>query len=372
MAIARDGLGGMWWPRLLYRGGTFVAASVMDAANEALHMTGHVVIPGGGSKTISAAGGGKIFWTPGGSNVFSNASTNLRIGLQDPDTTTSPIRGDGTFDVYADLVGGTDTITNYGPRQDAMESGSKTLSDRDIVTIAFTMTARGGTDAVYVYTSYLTFPQNSNMLLPTVSQSTGSWAATNLGSIGGIVFDDGTVGWIDLMSPVSDDGSIAYNSGSATDEYGNAFTVLGEIEIDALGAMMTMSSASADWEFCLYSDPMGSPTLIEAVTMDATYLYVSTTMRNITATLSSRRTLSPGTYGITIRPTTANNVTIGDHELVVPGFSKGRSPGTSYAIGRADNSGAFSNIYTTSAYDRQMAVTMRVSGIGRPEWVIGQ
>jgi len=35
---------------------------------------------------------------------------------------------DGTFDVYADLVGGTDTITGSADQLTAMETGTKTIT----------------------------------------------------------------------------------------------------------------------------------------------------------------------------------------------------------------------------------------------------
>lgn len=367
MTVLTSGMWGVDWPPIPLRGHTFTSSSVMDAANEAVHMTGHVVIPDGGSKTISAAGGGKILWTAS-SSTFANAGTTLRIGIQDPDTSTSPIRGDGTFDVYADLVGGTDTIATYTPYQTAMESGTKTISDKQLITIAFTMTARGGTDAVTPYSATL-IPKNSatkNALLPTVSANTGTWATINAGAIAAIVFDDASVGWIELFPYVSDDGGETFNSGSTYDEYGNLFTPQVETKIFALWAMIATAGTSSDYELCLYSDPLGTPSLIEAISIDATATHVSTAARPILWRLSTKRTLSAGTlYAVTVRPTTANNVTLYDHELVLPKLQDGFSPGYgTYAIRRVDNSGAFSAFYTSTSGDKQMYCGMRVEGWG--------
>ena len=71
--------------------------------------------------------------------AFSNGSTNLRIGLQD----VTPATGfeDGTFDVYADLVGGTDTIAEDVILATPMESGTKTVTHGDLLAIAIEMTA---------------------------------------------------------------------------------------------------------------------------------------------------------------------------------------------------------------------------------------
>ncbi len=104
--------------------GSGINNATMDGAGESQAFIGKVFLEAGtGSKTISSAGG-KIRWRSG-TVTFANAGTNFRIGIQDVASTGLE---DGTFDVYADLVGGTDTITGSADQLTAMETGTKTIS----------------------------------------------------------------------------------------------------------------------------------------------------------------------------------------------------------------------------------------------------
>lgn len=147
-----SGISNLWLPNysMANIGPPTVLDVVADAANEGCQLTGQVWLPArSGSKTISSAGG-KIHWTAGASVVFADGATNWRMGIQDLSTSGQPPRGDGVFDVQADLVPGVDTIATTTHYATAMESGSKTITHGDYVAIVFSMTARGGTDAVRV------------------------------------------------------------------------------------------------------------------------------------------------------------------------------------------------------------------------------
>src|SRR5512146_744096 len=136
----------LWWPpppsltlsSLLYGSS---GTSALNAAGYKTAFIGNVYISGRpvGAKTISAAGGGSISFTPG-TNTFADAGTNLRVGIQDADTSNSPVVPDGTHDVYADLVPGSVTLTGGTWYEADMSSGTKSITHGQEIAIVFEMT----------------------------------------------------------------------------------------------------------------------------------------------------------------------------------------------------------------------------------------
>lgn len=342
--------------------------TVLDAANEEVIFLGRVWLEGRtGSKTLSAAGGGSIWWMPGAATItFANAGTTMRIGVQDVNLTSGPPGlGDGTDDVYADLVGGTDTITALTFRDTTMTSGSKDLTHGQLIAISLRLTARAGADLVRVRS-----PQGVgasvttiNVLEPSVTSNLGAYAHVNAIPMVVIEFDDGSYGYIDGTFVTSTGAlrtSIDYNTGSTPDERGNIFRLPGPISIDGLWAFSRTSGASANFELCLYSDPLGSPSLIEAVTYDSNTI-AATVDRMLVCPLATVQSLSANTdYGITIRPTTADSVRAWEFDVAATGHWTAHPMGSNCnQITRSDNAGAFAESTT-----KRILCGVRISGIG--------
>src|SRR5262245_26752481 len=82
-------------------------ARVIDALNESIELSGKLII------TNEATGvafdtNSKIILRSGTGNVFTQATSVIRVGLQNTDAANGPpARGDGTFDVYGDLPSAT-------------------------------------------------------------------------------------------------------------------------------------------------------------------------------------------------------------------------------------------------------------------------
>lgn len=340
-----------------------LASTTLDAATEALHYCGQVYLEGGsGSKTISSAGG-KIHWRTASTITFANAGTTLRVGMQDVSTTTAPTQGDGTHDVYADLVGGTDTIAGSTAYATAMESGSKTISHGDKVAIVWEMTARGGTDSVQV--THSTDGQLSDVNFPTLTSYLAStWAKVNGMPLALIEFDDGTYGVIfgGQMQTTGAGTNVSFSVNTATaDEYGNIFSFPFPVVVDGFWAMAVPASNAADFEVCLYSDPLGTPSLIEAVAVDATQSGTVASMRNIALMFSSPRTLAQNTtYALTVRPTTTTSVTVQHFDMSVGAINMSALGQNCYAVRRLDNTGAFSDYNGGTAKTRRVAMGFAV------------
>lgn len=286
----------------------------MTAANRGYGMVGRLRLenPSGGSKTISAAGGGKLCWLPWTSPVFANGGTNLRIGIQDIASTGL---GDTNWDVYADMVGGVETITQFVYKQNAMTSGTKTMNDGDIIGIFIEMTARGGADSIGFGYQANSAPYSNNSFggYPYWLSNTGGTYAKGgtLGGFSSIIFDDGTIGWIDQnvyfpASPTGTDGS-DFSVSSSPDEYGPVWSLPFKCRVYG-GFTRVLNVATADaFEYVLYSNAKGTPTIVETITANPQHFRTGGGISSFY--FATPRVLEKDViYAIGLRPTSANAI----------------------------------------------------------------
>lgn len=337
----------------------------INAAGESYGVIGRVRIPGNATgKVISAAGSGQIGWNPGGV-TWATAGTTIRIGIQDVDGSTG--LEDGTFDVFRDLVQGTDALTGSVLRADTMGSGTKTLSDGDLIAIVIEMTVRNGADSVQVQGTVGPTGMadgNFGFGLPYGSIDTGALAksATNL-LYAVIKFDDGTYGAIHGVSP----GRTAVgtlqtiNTTTNPDEICGTFTVPFKCQICGIGMYAASIAGTDGFEMILYTDPLVTPVATVTVTADPDVVGGSATqgphLYPITPT-----TLSPGvTYGVALRPTTANSINVYYQDFnPIAAFVKGLVPLQSLKYtGRQNQTGAFTEI----SADRMPLILLDVCGL---------
>lgn len=326
-------------------------ANLMDAAGESCAFIGKIYIEGAAaSKTISSAGGKIVFRT--GTVTFANAGTNFRVGVQDLAATGLE---DGTFDVYADLTGGGGGIASNTWYELAMTNGTKTINHLDTVAICFELTTRDGTDAVRI-TSYPfqdVFLSTSNFPFRTVDTGAGPTRANTNPFGGSIIFDDGSLGWIEgswFAPGMQTIATQTYNSGSTPDEYAAVFQVPFKCSVRG-GYLNVGSIATTDnFEIILYSDAQGTPVAERTVTVDPNIRGSASANSPYFVTFSSY-TLSPGLwYGFAMRPTTANSLTLTYIDIGAGFGSKYKKPlpfGTNCKFSsRTNQSGAFSEVQT--------------------------
>lgn len=335
-------------------------AITLDAAGEACYMVGQIILqnPLGGSKTISAAGSGKIVWRSG-AVTFSSGSTTFEIGIQDISTSASPAQGDGTFDVKASFTGGGGGVTANAVQTSTMSSGTKTIANGDLVAITFSMTARGGTDSVVVNANHSGLYTNTPAMPSVTDNVAGSVSSTTTALPNAyIIFDDGSIGKIygsHFMS--SSATSNTYNSSTGTaDEYGNAINLPCIFYAHGIGGIGNASAAGNDYEFILYSDPFGSPVAEKTIAVDATQLGKTGSVGQHMYLFPVPFLLKANTdYAITWRPTTTSNIVnyYIDTDSATGGLT-GPPNSNCYAVRRLDNSGAFSDFNGGTAKTRMM------------------
>lgn len=348
---------------------------VVDTATEVMQVIGQIQFDdggAGGSRSITSSGG-KFHWRTSAVATFANAGTTLRLGVQDLDTTADH-RGDGTFDVYADLVGGTDTIASNTSYETPMETGSKTISHGDWVAIGLEMISKGGSDSLWLQIWKAIDADQA----PFPGLVTGTtFLSTNSQPLFMIEFDDGTFGWMASTLLLSASGTVTINSSTATaDEYGNLMQVTAPIEVSGVTLALSSAASTADYEVILYSDALGTPVVVEAVVVDATFI---TSAGQLSFCFQDGpHTLVPGVnYAISVRPTTTNSLSIYYSQVDnMSHWNPSTPPGVDiYAIRRLDNTGAFSDYNGGTAKTRRMHMNLLISGVhdqrGRASFNLG-
>jgi len=318
------------------------SAVALNASGESRALVGYVHLSDrSGSHTISAAGSGKIYWNTATGNVFADAGTELRVGLQD----VSGDLEDGTFDVYEARIGGTDTVTNNAIMVSTMTSGTKTLSQGDLVAIVVEMVTRGGSDAVGVDTvAHRLF--SGATIVPWGSVDTGTLTRVAAGMVATIEFDDGTFGWIDpfplLLNLQAGFGTTAFNQTSTPDEYAAIIRVPVAMTVTAFGLSVGSVGSADTFEMIFYTDPLGTP--VAAATL-AVNTSPTPGIGGAFTKVGAAITLAAGTdYAIALRPTSNNNIFWQWFDLgTVQAELKSLQPFSAiYEAARTDQTGAFS------------------------------
>jgi hypothetical protein len=240
----------------------------MDALDEKAAFVGRIFWQGfAASKTVSSAGGKIHFRT--GATTFANAGTTVRVGLQDLDATAGPPPNpDGTFDVFDDITGGDPELTSSSDNvfvTATMSSGTKTLSNGDLVAVVWDMTARGGTDSLIL----TELSGGGQQFSPTVvANLTGSWTLATPGR-GCVVIeaDDGTLGTLMGTVPIQTVNTRTFSDATNPDEEGLILRVPVDCKIGGYVLMMQANAAGADYEINLYSDPTGTPAAVSGASL---------------------------------------------------------------------------------------------------------
>jgi hypothetical protein len=225
------------------------ASATMDATGETAVAAGYIFLTSGRgtSKTLSSAGG-KIHWrTHSTNNTFGNVSSNLRVGIQGLSTLGAI---DTSWQAYADLVGGTDSIVNNTIYATPIETGSTSIVDGSQIAVVLDFT-RGGSDSVAAsrgsalwYAPYAFMPTRNVAPLLAVIET-----------------DDGTVGFFqDGMFPYQTS-SVSLSASTNPDEVGIAFQADHRMTVETIMLILaSITTSTRRGTVRLYSDPYGTPT----------------------------------------------------------------------------------------------------------------
>jgi hypothetical protein len=279
----------------------------IDAAGESCCVIGRVVLDGGAiGKTISAAGGGRIFIRPS-TITFANGSTNLRVGFAQ----MSSGLDNGTYDVHGDLTGGGGGLTAGVINSVDLTTGTKTIGTGSLVAVAIEMTARGGADSVTIRgLSANAINGETDLGFPYGTNDVGAGVVRQNARLPWVMFqtDDGTVGWIEWVTtfPLSNS-AIAFNDGSTPDEYCAVWTQTHAMRISDIGFPVFNTAGADSFLPSLYRDPLGTPVLVDIAGSVTTNYSSATVGVPNHGPMSSDQVLVAGqTYGISVAPGPSN------------------------------------------------------------------
>jgi hypothetical protein len=289
--------------------------ATLNANNESFAAVGTVRFQDGASpKTISSAGGAILILL--GACTFATATSTFRVGLMDVDGATG--LEDGTFDVYKEFVQGTDTITGNSLMLAAMTTGSKTLADGDLLAIVTKMPVRAGVDTIaiasvntcahVVPTAFANFPYGT-------ANTSGTLLRSSLNILMALLrADDGTVGWIEACPPpwINAITGISFHSGSTPDEYSGTFLAPCTMQINGIGLALFAILGTDPFELILYRDPYGAATVVQTVVVDPDIgSQVAGNAGTFMVPLTPVTLAAGTTYGIAVRPTSTNPISVG-------------------------------------------------------------
>ena len=346
----------------------------LDATGEQFAMIGRLYIDGRptAAKTLST---GTIQFRLG-TTTFANAGTTVVVSVQDVATGAGPFaQPDGTPDVSKSLTGGGGGLTTAAWNTVTMDTGSKSMTHGDLIAVVWNMSARAGADSVVIV------PSGDASSRPVTNiYLAGAWQTSTVNGAGVhpnviIVFDDGTLGWIDGGMPYSKVGTEAYQDSTNPDERGMIFQVPFDCEIDGFFARLTTgASANADYTFKLYTDPTGTPALVTSSAILAEQ--ISGVTQLVREELPVPIALTKNTdYGLTVLATGTANLTLSVATLGNTAHRAAYNGGTSLKkITRNNSSGAFtaeSPAITLYAMGVRISAINDTAGLPRSRVMLG-
>jgi len=327
----------------------------VDAAGEISGTIGAMFNKSGGTHTCSSAGCA-VYVDIQTATAWANVGTSVRIGLQDVGADGF---GDGTFDVFADLVPGTETLTAATNRY-AMESGSKSVANNQLVSLQLTMTARAGADAITPDGQQFVPSTYTNTGFPYGFRNAGANAKNLIMTKMMIEYDDGTYGWINgnyvLSYNQGANTGVTFGSGSTPDEYAVAGSFKKDCALSSITWAVDDQVSGDDYELLLYDSPLGTPAVHTGGTITANPVLtnLASGFNAQTYNFATPIIVSAGVqYGFAIRPTTVNTITIAYENItnsasIIAAYKAAQFLDGMGLYSRTNQTGAFGTIIGTA------------------------
>lgn len=334
---------------------------------EELQIIGDIVTEDGRSH-IFGNSGSAIEWMTGA--VTFNAVSTLTVGFKQASSidaaTGPPIRattGKAAFDVYKDLVAGTDSLAATTARSDAMATlaaSAITVNNGDQGCVSFFLSKASGTSSI-VARQAANSQQFGYPGLTLVTASGVTFTAQTQAPNVMLKFDDGYYGWIFPSIPISAISSAS--PGGITNIVGNIIRVPFRCKVNAMMATLLLSANTQDFALDMYSTPLGTPALMATAAIDANEVSnVASANRNYLKAFSTPQIMEANTdYCFGVRQTTANNI-LGVHYRDVFSTSWWQASGSG-AECYAANSTAGATFASQNSGKRRYAIWALVSAL---------
>lgn len=283
-----------YFPEYVTTGPLLGGSTALDSSGDRVYAIGRVRWSDGGSHDLRT-----IHWRSGNAT---SPSFTLRVGCADVDATAGPPgRDDGTLDqsgTHVDPAGNTNFSTTLSADRASVATGT-------LLAIRWDFSAYTSGSIAVSGMSFGSQPLHAHI---THFDGTSTYTlVSNLIPHLTLEAADGTFGvFADCFPRASAAvGSVAFNSGSTDDEVGMEFTVPFSCWAGEVGFLVN-PAASADFDIVLYQ----ATTPVASASFDANTLSVAASARWAIANFADVALTVGQTYRLTMKPTTANNVTI--------------------------------------------------------------
>jgi hypothetical protein len=328
---------------------------IIDATGEKLSMQGSYWNFDRTAKTITKVG---FRW----GSVTKAGGSGLIASLQDLTTTPAGAGAepDGVLDQQVAIAAAAVTASTF---QVYTLASSRSVTPGDLLAcvVEFDGGGRLGADSYSIGGASLASALIAGDGFGLFTHNVGGVWTMQTALVPSILFEhsDGTFGSIESGHPIHAAGTPSFNSGSSPDEIGIVFTVPEPIKVDGAWLAYVAASNAADFDVVLYED---STTLV-TVSIDASKIIISGTNRTLKFSFSSEHILVPGkTYRLTIKPTTANNITYYYHDVANASYWTAVQGGpASFNFTSRTDAGAWSET-TTRRVQMGLLVSARLSG----------
>lgn len=287
------------------------SGTALGGTNQAAHQIASIWNQGGGTETCSS-GGCEIGFVIG-TTTFATAGSTIRCGLQDQAASGMPAHGDGTFDVYDDLVQGTDSMA-AGAKTVTMSSGSKSVANGDLVAVVCNFTTRNGADSVQFAGSTRNSGNDAaNLPVYVYENPAGTYTSQQTGVNFWVKYDSGRYGFPIGAVFATQGLTQNYNNGSSPSRYGNiikvpvpakacGFSFNGSLLAAGRTADVILNEEQADGTFTAI--PGATVSLVADNTSSASNRTISHGFPSCVYLTAEKR------YFLEIVPTTANNIAV--------------------------------------------------------------
>lgn len=279
---------------------TLNTALTIDATGEIAAYIGPVFFPARtGTKAIR-----KVHFRFG--TVVKAGGSGLTLSLQDV-STSAQARPDEVQDQTYAIANGDAGFTSNVWYTTGNLSADRTVTYGEMLAVVIEYDGSGRLSA----DSVIITPTNTGAAQPTTYcalKTGGTWATQNI--IPNVILEmsDGTFGTLGVTYlPFTTVAATTYNSGSAIDEYGIKFVPNYPMVVDLLQAGVIQSNANQDFDIVLYSDT----TPLATASFDGTQTAaVSANYQAFTRTVPKVELVAGSPYIISVKPTTANSISV--------------------------------------------------------------
>lgn len=242
-------------------------------------------------------------------SVTKAGGSGLTLSLQDLDAAGSIISPDGTQDQTVAIAAAGVTANAWYETGNLSADRSLAYGAEIAVVIEFDGGGRLGADSFAVsVASFADSPFSPRHTQPLLY--TTSWSALNVSRapIIGFIYDDGTYGGLEYVSPISARNIFGtFNSASTPDEYATEFVAPFDCYCDGALAHVFVTNTSTDFDFILYDS---ANNVLGSNTLDGNKSNEVGAYKRTTASWAPVRITKGSTYRLAIKATTANNIAI--------------------------------------------------------------